>query len=104
MKMPRSNCFKNQGNGAILYLPNRKDCAGTTRTLFQSAHIASVNEIYSGLKDHKKRSGTTETNIVVDVIGIVVVPIRRTDVVIVVVPRAAPQHALWRPQLCHCEE
>jgi hypothetical protein len=57
-----------------------------------------VNTVYSGLKDHQKRSGATETDVVVEVVGRVVVPIRRTDVVIVVVPRAAPQHALWRPQ------
>lgn len=98
---------KDKGNGAILYLPDlslpspfrrgKDKRAGIASTLFQSAHITSVNAIYSGSKNHKKRSGATETNVVVDVVRSVVVPIRRTHVVIVVVPRAAPQHALWRP-------
>lgn len=36
---------------------------------------------------------TTETNAVVDVAGSVA-PIRRTDVVVIIVPRAAPQHTI----------
>jgi hypothetical protein len=75
----------------------RKRWAGTARTLFQSARTASVNAIHSGLKDHTKRWGATEPNVVVDVGRVVPVPIRGAQVVVVVVPRAAPQRALASP-------
>lgn len=43
--------------------------------------------------ESRKRAGATETNVVVDDVGSAAVTIRRTDVEVEVVPRAAPQHA-----------
>lgn len=91
--------FQEQRERGYYIFAQSKKWAGSASALFQSAHTASVNTVYSGWKKPKKRSGTTETNVVVDVVRRVVVPIRRTDVVIVVVPRAAPKHALWRPHI-----
>lgn len=97
--LPHSNRLKGQREWGYFIFAHlhRERWAGTARTLFQSAHAASVNAAYSGSKDQKKRSGATETNVVVDVVWSVVVPIRRTGVVIVVVPRAAPQDVSGLP-------
>ena len=88
------------GDGDIVYLPidNASLWTGQSGAHFPGTRSLSLKRLHPGLEGFGKWSGTAETVVVVRIVWIVVVTISDTQVVWIVVPRAAPQDA---PRLPH---